>query len=264
MEPRHYLALVFEDATNDKTIPFGEDRGSAAKSLQDMVQCGGPTGIVSAILFSTKKLIKTTKLYPKAWHESQRNASIESSDALRESGKTAVRLRLERRFSDLQAEAEENGILLPMANLVISSEDLDDDSPLTPVDISELMHGAQPPATPWQDLSVDERRQRVLAEAASLGLALAPEIPAASPTGSQDAAAPAAPSDGGVALQATPDAATATAAAAQTIKPGGQKAKGVTGGAKTTQEPSRASEGAADSDSASNGPATSGDLLAGT
>lgn len=247
MEPRHYLALVFEDATNDKTIPFGEDRGTAAQTLQDMVQNGGPTGIVSAVLFSTKKLIKTTKLYPKAWHESQRNASIESTDAQRESEKTAVRLRLERQFSNLQAEAEENGILLPMANLVIASDDLGSESPLTPVDMSELMHGQV--ATPWHDLSIDERRQRLIEEATALGLTLAPEAP-------QDADKPVQPATG-------PQDAPAAPATASSTQPGAKKAQGAPGAKKAAQDVAKPSEGAADSDSASEGPGTSGDLLGG-
>lgn len=264
MPLRFFLLLFFTNPASDTTLAFGEDLGAASQKLTDMVQQGGPDGIVGAMLVSNKKLIKVTRLQSAAWHIEQRNLILSENERKEGLLKQEKRIDIERRFSDLQAEAEENGILLPMANLVISSDDLGDDSPLTPVDMSELMHGAQPPATPWQDLSVEERRQRVLDEAASLGLALAPEAPVAPATGSQDAAAPNAPADGVVVLQAAPDAAAATAAAAQTIKPGGQKAKGVTGGAKTAQEPARASEGAAGSDSASNGPATPGDLLAGT
>lgn len=141
MPLRFYLLLFFANPASDKTVPFGEDLGGASQELTNMVQHGGPDGIVGAMLLSNKKLIRVTALKSKAWHIEQRDLVLGQNARDEANDKARKREDIESRFAALQQEAEDLGIVLPNANLIVSMEGLGEGSPLMPVDMGDLMHG---------------------------------------------------------------------------------------------------------------------------
>lgn len=256
MPLRYYLLLFFANPASDKTVPFGEDLGGASQELTDMVQHGGPDGIVGAMLVSNKKLIKVTPLKSKAWHIEQRDFVLSANDRAKAEADMNKRLELQRRFADLQAEAEELGMALPSATLVVSMDGLDENSPLTPIDMGDLMHGdpnGNTPPTPPMGAQ-DGAGQAPASNAPPTPPT--PPAPPTPPTGAQDGAgqAPA------VNVPPTPPA---PATGAQGGAKGGS-AKGKAGNApKGGSDDAKPTEGAADGDSASKGDGTTGDLLEG-
>lgn len=228
MPLRFYLLLFFANPASDKTVPFGEDLGGASQELTDMVQHGGPDGIVGAMLVSNKKLIRVTPLKSKAWHIEQRDLVLGQNARDEANDKARKREDIESRFAALQQEAEDLGIVLPNANLIVSMEGLGEGSPLMPVDMGDLMHG-------------------------DLGNENTPPAPPAGTPGAS-AAAPAV-----VAPPAPPAISTGAQGAARANAP---KAKA--GNApKAGTDDAKPSEGAAGSDSASEGGNAPGNLLDG-
>jgi hypothetical protein len=75
MEKRHYLALVFEDPSQDRLELFGTDLSKASETFDAFRQLGGPEGIVHAsILVSTGRILKASAVQPKSWHKAQAEA----------------------------------------------------------------------------------------------------------------------------------------------------------------------------------------------
>ena len=231
MPLRFYLLLFFANPASDKTVPFGEDLGGASQELTDMVQHGGPDGIVGAMLVSNKKLIRVTPLKSKAWHIEQRDLVLGQNARDEANAKARKREDIESRFAALQQEAEDLGIVLPNANLIAQLEGDGEGSPLMPVDMGDLMHGNlgnenTPPAPP---AGMQGGTPAVVVPPAPP----APPAPAQAPQGAPKGSAP----------KAQPK--------------GGATAKNTTGDA------AKGSEGAADSDSAPGAPGAPGDLLEG-
>lgn len=228
MPLRFYLLLFFANPASDKTVPFGEDLGGASQELTDMVQHGGPDGIVGAMLVSNKKLIRVTALKSKAWHIEQRDLVLgqNARDAANE--KARKREDIESRFAALQQEAEDLGILLPNGNLIVQLDGDGEGSPLMPVDMGDLMHGNlgnenTPPAPP----------------AGAQGIAPANVPPPAPPAPAQ-------------ASQASPKGSAPKA-----------QPKGAATAKNTPGDAAKGLEGAADSDSAPGAQGAPGDLLEG-
>lgn len=118
MEKRYYLTLAFEDPKKDKTTPYGANLGAASEALTDLIEKGGPDGICHAVLVSTKKLIKSVAVYPKAWHKQQAEASQTNAAREQELARETHAARLKGRLDEVLAEAEHYGvadIVLPPA-----------------------------------------------------------------------------------------------------------------------------------------------------
>jgi len=195
MEPRYYHVLVFGDGQQDKLVSYGEDRAKAAQDLTDMIQNGGPNGIMRVIFVGTKKLVEIKPVFPKAWHK----AAAESAIANTESQKT------------IQLDAKRDLVLGKIEHLKKDAEAVGIDL----VDASQVP--AQPPVMPdsvvkaLQDNGIDPNSPN-LAAAIAAKLAAVPQTSAPASNGQSEESA----------LAGAPDS-TSDAAA---TKAKGTKAKG--------------------------------------
>lgn len=245
---RYYLALLFEDATKDQSIPFGHDAGAASEMLADLTQHGGPDGICRAILYSTRRNRSVVRvIYPTASLQLQATQAQESTAKRAELELSRKRADLASRLDALKREAGEldmSDILFAPTSATNSDGEHDDDE-----EDDDLEAGSTPPASPAgaQD---------------GAPAAVVPPAPPAHP-------APPAGAQGGapaVVVPPPPPAPVAPAQASQGATKGNAPKAQPKGGAtakNTTGDAAKGAEGAADSDSAPGAPSAPGDLLEG-
>lgn len=245
---RYYLALLFEDATKDQSIPFGHDAGAASQMLADLTQHGGPDGICRAILYSTRRNRSVVRvIYPTASLQLQATQAQESTAKRAELELSRKRADLSARLDALKREAGEldmSDILFAPASATNSDGEHDDDE-----EDDDLEAGATPPALPTGTQG---------ASAAAPAVVTAP-VPPAPPAGAQGV-------DPAVVVPPTPPAPPAPSQASQAATKGSTPKAATKGAAQpknTTGDAAKGTEGAADSDSAPQAPGAPGDLLEG-